>query len=149
MNALEKRFKSGAADVSEEAGPAGPQGVPKSADETVRLAISTMQGVLSSDFKASEVEVVLVSGQYWRRHTPVSSRSSQAGSADVDMEACSLSSPSYFPPVVARHPRLHPCADQEGRARARAYRGGDRDPPHSHCGAGLRAQACERPLVCI
>ena len=31
-----------------------------SSDETVRLAIATMQAVLSSDFKASEIEVSLV-----------------------------------------------------------------------------------------
>lgn len=45
INALEKRFK---------AGPVG------EADETVRLAITTMQSVLSSDFKAGEIEIGLV-----------------------------------------------------------------------------------------
>lgn len=46
-NALEKKFKA-----------PGPGPMP--ADETVRLAITTMQGVLSSDFKASEIEVGLI-----------------------------------------------------------------------------------------
>jgi 20S proteasome subunit alpha 1 len=48
VNALEKKVKAG------EAPPAG--------EEAVRLAISTMQGVLSSDFKASEIEIAVVRG---------------------------------------------------------------------------------------
>ena len=47
-NALEKKFK------------AAPER-PLDANETVRLAITTMQGVLSSDFKATEIEISLVS----------------------------------------------------------------------------------------
>ena len=46
VNALEKKIKAGA--------PA------PGADEAVRLAISTMQSVLTSDFKASEIEIALV-----------------------------------------------------------------------------------------
>ena len=48
MNALEKKIKPGTP------APAG--------DEAVRLAISTMQSVLSSDFKASEIEIAVVRG---------------------------------------------------------------------------------------
>jgi 20S proteasome subunit alpha 1 len=46
VNALEKKIKAGA--------PA------PGADDAVRLAISTMQSVLTSDFKASEIEIALV-----------------------------------------------------------------------------------------
>ena len=46
-NALEKKFKA-------------PADRPMTVDETVRLAITTMQGVLSSDFKAAEIEISLV-----------------------------------------------------------------------------------------
>ena len=70
MNALEKRWKvvgGGAAaaggmeaDAEEAPGAGSGLGTPKTADETVRLAIVTMQGVLSSDFKAAECEVLLI-----------------------------------------------------------------------------------------
>ena len=46
INALEKHFKENAS---------------LSTDETIRLAITTMQGVLSSDFKASEIEIAVMS----------------------------------------------------------------------------------------
>ena len=46
-NALEKKFKS-------------PPERPLDAAETIRLAITTMQGVLSSDFKATEIEISVV-----------------------------------------------------------------------------------------
>ena len=55
INSLEKKFKA-------------PPERPLDAAETVRLAITTMQGVLSSDFKATEIEISVVS----RHHTPPS-----------------------------------------------------------------------------
>jgi len=45
INALEKKVKAGGA---------------LDADETVRMAIATMQSVLTSDFKASEIEIAVV-----------------------------------------------------------------------------------------
>jgi 20S proteasome subunit alpha 1 len=45
INALEKHFK---------------ENTTLSLDETIRLAITTMQGVLSSDFKASEIEIAIM-----------------------------------------------------------------------------------------
>jgi 20S proteasome subunit alpha 1 len=45
VNALEKKFKAGGA---------------LNTDETIRLAISVMQGILTSDFKASEIEMSIV-----------------------------------------------------------------------------------------
>jgi hypothetical protein len=85
MNALEKRWKDVSATAGE--GPIGeggsaPAGTPKTADETVRLAISSMQGVLSSDFKASEVEVVLV-------RTRVHAAHSRTAAAAASMSRCS------------------------------------------------------------
>jgi 20S proteasome subunit alpha 1 len=46
-NLLEKRFKA-------------PSALPL--DETIRLAITTFQGLLSSDFKADEIEVAVLDG---------------------------------------------------------------------------------------
>lgn len=53
VNLLEKHFKS-------DAGAAGAM----SADETIRAAITTMQGILTSDFKAAEIEMSIVSGRW-------------------------------------------------------------------------------------
>jgi 20S proteasome alpha/beta subunit len=67
-NALEKFFKpaTSTAGEGEAEGPGAAAAAPVvrrtlDADETVRLAISTMQGVLSSDFKAAEIEIAVVS----------------------------------------------------------------------------------------
>lgn len=51
VNLLENHFKS-------DAGAAGAM----SADETIRAAITTMQGILTSDFKAAEIEMSIVKG---------------------------------------------------------------------------------------
>lgn len=50
INSLEKRFKLGTSAAA----------LP--VDETIQLAITTMQGILSSDFKASEIEIGLIAG---------------------------------------------------------------------------------------
>ncbi len=42
------------------------KGGPLPADETVRLAITTMQTLLTSDFKAEEVEIAVVQGKEGR-----------------------------------------------------------------------------------
>lgn len=53
VNLLEKRFKAGGA---------------MDADETIRTAITTMQGILTSDFKAAEIEMSIVVGEERVRH---------------------------------------------------------------------------------
>lgn len=89
-NSLEKKFKA-------------PPEHPLNADETVRLAITTMQGVLSSDFKATEIEISLVS---WAL---ISSWKSRWGAEARPV----LSEPINPLPAVRRLPQ----ADCQGGAR--------------------------------
>lgn len=95
INALEKKYKVG---------------VPATAADTVQLAISTMQGVLSSDFKASEIEVAVV-------------RAGGAGSVQLA--------------GVAPPPPCHAAAARDGPALPRAARGGGRGSPGCHLREGL------------
>lgn len=70
INALEKKVKaaSEAAAGAAGAGAGGAGGAAAAAggapagDEAVRMAISVMQSVLASDFKASEVEIAIIKG---------------------------------------------------------------------------------------
>lgn len=57
INALEKVFKDDNKDDDERKPP------PKTEDETIRMALSTLQYVLSADFKPDECEVAYVTGK--------------------------------------------------------------------------------------
>ena len=71
VNALEKKVKVGTA------APAG--------DEAVRLAIATMQSVLTSDFKASEIEISIVAkGERVRQLTEAEIEAHLAALAERD-----------------------------------------------------------------
>lgn len=70
VNALEKKVKAGAAPAC---------------DEAVRLAISTMQSVLTSDFKASEIEISVVrTGERVRQLTEAEIEAHLAALAERD-----------------------------------------------------------------
>lgn len=63
INALEKKIKAGSEGAGAGAGAAGAAaGGAPAGDEAVRMAISVMQSVLASDFKASEVEIAIIRG---------------------------------------------------------------------------------------
>ena len=62
VNALEKHFKAATGDAPAADGEVELPAARRRLDaaEAVRLAISTMQSVLSSDFKASEIEIAVL-----------------------------------------------------------------------------------------